>query len=332
MPARRRAPSSPSRRAPVVRGRKDEGDASAPAGGGEGEGAAADPPDPPPKKGAEPSRDKAAVIFLHGLGDSPDGWASLAEALPNLRPSLADLDITYVFPPANTIGITVNGGEKMPGWFDVYDWPIGVDAKDDPKGLALSVKRVEKIATQLKEEEGIDPSRVVLGGFSQGGAVALTASYNRRKRGAVPFAGCVCMSGWLPMKDYLDVSEESAAATPLFWAHGQYDDKILAEQQMYGVNKLENAGVDVTACSYPVGHESSNYEEIDDMAGFIESVLCQPQTEKVKYVAEVGKEVADSDATDDDETNALLYYLCAFGADDESIAVDDSIPSVATIP
>ena len=91
------------------------------------------------------SKDKAAIIFLHGLGDSPDGWSSLTEALPNMRPSLSNLDITYVFPPANTIGITVNGGEKMPGWFDVYDWPIGVDAKDDPKGLAMSVKRVEKV-------------------------------------------------------------------------------------------------------------------------------------------------------------------------------------------
>jgi len=64
-----------------------------------------------------PSKDKAAIIFLHGLGDSPDGWASLAEALPNLRPSLASLDITYVFPPAQMVGITVNGGEKMPGGF-----------------------------------------------------------------------------------------------------------------------------------------------------------------------------------------------------------------------
>lgn len=62
--------------------------------------------------------DKAAVIFLHGLGDSPDGWASLADALPDLRPSLADLNITYVFPPANTVAITVNGGEKMPGVFE----------------------------------------------------------------------------------------------------------------------------------------------------------------------------------------------------------------------
>jgi len=52
---------------------------------------------------------------LHGLGDSPDGWSTIAEALPNLRPSLAKLDITYVFPPAQMVAITVNGGEKMPG-------------------------------------------------------------------------------------------------------------------------------------------------------------------------------------------------------------------------
>jgi hypothetical protein len=58
---------------------------------------------------------KCAIIFLHGLGDSPDGWSTIAEALPNLRPSLAKLDITYVFPPAQMVAITVNGGEKMPG-------------------------------------------------------------------------------------------------------------------------------------------------------------------------------------------------------------------------
>jgi len=213
------------------------------------------------------------------------------------------------------------------GWFDVYDWPIGVDAKDDPKGLAMSVKRVEKIVTQLKDEEGIDPSRVVLGGFSQGGAVAIMAAYNRRKKDAIPFAGCICMSGWLPMKDYLDVSEETAQATPLFWAHGQYDEKILFEQQMYGVNKLEGVGVDVTAISYPVGHESSNFEEIDDMAGFLEAVLCpQPETKKVPKYAQVDIETAGS-VTDDDETDALLYYLCAIGIQEYDASLGLSTPS-----
>ncbi|KAL3776345.1 hypothetical protein ACHAW5_003519 [Stephanodiscus triporus] len=70
---------------------------------------------------------------------------------------------------------------------------------------------------------------------------------------------------------------------------------------MYGVNKLEGVGVHVTAISYSVGHESSNFEEIDDMAGFLEAVLAQVDIETAGSV------------TDDDETNALLYYLCAIG-------------------
>ena len=287
------------------------------------------------KHSSNNNNNKAALIFLHGLGDSPDGWSSLAEALPNLRPSLAALDITYVFPPAQMMGITVNGGEKMPGWFDVYDWPIGVDAKDDPKGLAMSVKRIEKIVTQLHDDEGIPPSRVVLGGFSQGGAVALMAAYNRRKQGAIPFAGCICMSGWLPMKDYLDISQESASATPLFWAHGQYDEKILFEQQMYGVDKLEGYGVDVTAVSYPVGHTSSNFEEIDDMAGFLEAVLClQLDTDKIpKYthadIETIGN-VSPSD-DDDDELNALMYYLCSIGINEYDASLDLLMQSEGTI-
>jgi len=59
---------------------------------------------------------KSAVIFLHGLGDSPAGWSSLEYQLPSLKPSLGQ-DVHYVFPPAPTIGITINGGYEMPGWF-----------------------------------------------------------------------------------------------------------------------------------------------------------------------------------------------------------------------
>ena len=76
--------------------------------------------------------------------------------------------------------MTVSDNKKMSAWFSVFDWPIGVNAKDNPKGLALSVKRIEKIVTQLRDEEGIASLRVVLGGFSQGGAVTLMAAYNRR--------------------------------------------------------------------------------------------------------------------------------------------------------
>mmetsp|Transcript_20337 Transcript_20337/g.47764 ORF Transcript_20337/g.47764 Transcript_20337/m.47764 type:complete len:360 (-) Transcript_20337:2258-3337(-) len=281
--------------------------------------------------GTATNKDKAAIIFLHGLGDTPDGWSKLLpEALPTYRPNLANVDITYVFPPAQNVGITVNGGEQMPAWFDIFDWPLGVDAKDDPKGLAMSVKRIEKIVAELTDEEGIDPSRVVLGGFSQGGAVALMAAYNRRKKDAVPFAACACMSGYLPLKTYLDVSEGAAKDTPLFWAHGEHDDKILFEQFVYGVEKLESAGVSVTACSYPVGHESSNFEEIDDFAAFLEDVLCADEAtadEMSKSAkAEAGGQTAP--LLDDDEKNAVLYYLLAGDADNEAVesSTQESMP------
>jgi hypothetical protein len=91
---------------------------------------------------------------------------------------------------------------------------------------------------------------------------------------------------------------------------------------MVGVHKLEGCGVGVTAYAYPVGHEStSDYEEIGDMAAFIESVLCPQKIDdvddapKYKVVQAEDSEVAD---LNEDETNALLYYLCALGMEDDS--------------
>lgn len=242
---------------------------------------------------------KSAVIFLHGLGDSPAGWSSLEYQLPSLRPSLGK-DVHYVFPPAPTIGITINGGYKMPGkeieyicvlcvgtmmtlfcahfivgykgWFDLFDWPIGIDAKDDPAGKNKSAKQIEDAVEKLEKDMGIPPNRIVVGGFSQGGAVALLTAYHRRKEGKVPFAGCVCLSGWLTMKDELQITDQVVTSTPLFWGHGLGDDKVLHEQQPHGVKILRELGVDVTDAAYPMGH-SSHPEEIEAMAEFLERVL-----------------------------------------------------------
>jgi hypothetical protein len=127
------------------------------------------------------------------------------------------------------------------------------------------------------------------------------------------------------MKDYLNVEEKTAGATPLFWAHGQYDDKILFEQQILGVKKLKSVGVDVTAKAYPVGHESANFEEIEDMAEFIERVLGsgkRSQTVKWANGEEVDNSYNDGDderspsssgEKDDEYWNEVLYYVCALG-------------------
>jgi len=213
---------------------------------------------------------KSAIIFLHGLGDSPAGWSSLEYDLPEIRKSLAE--VHYVFPPAPTIGLSINGGAKMPGWFDLYDWPIDIDATDDRDGKLAAVKQIEDTVVKLEKDDGIPPNRVVIGGFSQGGAVALLAAYHQRKVGKVPFAGCVCLSGWLTLKEDLTISDEVAKATPLFWGHGQFDDKVLFEQQAHGVGKLRELGVDVTDGSYPMGH-SSHPKEMNALAEFLEKVL-----------------------------------------------------------
>ena len=126
------------------------------------------------------------------------------------------------------------------------------------------------------------------------------------------------------------MAEESAAATPLFWARGQYKTKILLEHQLYGVNKLEGVGVNAMACLYPVGHASSNYEEINNITGFLESVLCtQTQTEKVPKSVNIEQEVAGN-TMEEDNINVLLYYLCALGIDKATL-IDGFLPSAATV-
>ncbi|KAL3769977.1 hypothetical protein ACHAW5_004789 [Stephanodiscus triporus] len=124
----------------------------------------------------------------------------------------------------------------MPGWFDLYDWPIGLDAKDDRDGILSVVRQVEETAKRLEREMGIHSPR---------GAVALLAAYHRRGDKA-PFAGCVCLSGWLTLgEDLATVADDAPRSTPLFWGHGRWDDKVLFEQQAHGVGRLREVGVDL---------------------------------------------------------------------------------------
>ncbi len=141
----------------------------------------------------------------------------------------------------------------MTGWFDLNDWPIRTGARDDGDGKIAAVRRIEETVEMIEEEMGIPPSRVVIGGFSQGGAVALLAAYHHRRHGKVPFAGCICLSGWLTSMDDLTTTEVSRK-TPLFWGHGERDDVVPFEQQAHGVMRLRELGLDVTDESYPTGH------------------------------------------------------------------------------
>jgi len=219
----------------------------------------------------------AALIFLHGLGDGPEGWSSLESQLPTIKPSLSKL--TYVFPKAPNIPISVNGGMTMPGFFDLYDWPIGVGIKDDVDGLRKAVRSINEAVQKLEREEAISRDRIVVGGFSQGGAVALLSAYSDLAMNEnESFAGCVNLSGWVTLPNQIKKKN-----TPLFWGHGSYDDKVLFEQQAFGLTKLKDElGVEnVVSKSYNMGH-SSHPQEITDLAVFLDNILFNSDNEVMK--------------------------------------------------
>jgi len=258
------------------------------------------------------SKYRGAVIFLHGLGDSPAGWSHLEQALYKIKPRLApataatttnDGDgggggIRYVFPPAPTDQpLTINGGMQMPGWFDLYDWPIGVGAKDDPTGLRRSVAQVQQEVQKLTQEPyNIPTHKIVIGGFSQGGAVALLSCYHQNGGIAAEggeqephyqqFAGCVGLSAWLTIPEVVvetvtkkeEKTNDTRTSIPLFWGHGTEDDKVLFEQQQFGIDTLSKQfGLPannkmITATQYPMGHQSCQQEMVD-LAEFLDRVL-----------------------------------------------------------
>ena len=156
----------------------------------------------------------------------------------------------------------------MTGWFDLYDWPIAVGSKDDKDGLTRGTEQIQEEVEKLNAK-GIPTSKIVVAGFSQGGAVALLSCYRRQSE---PFAGCAALSAWLTLADDLDVSEK-ARQTPLFWGHGTLDDKVLYEQQSFGVAKLKSHGINsIVDKAYSMGH-SSHPDEMEDLADFLDTTL-----------------------------------------------------------
>lgn len=210
------------------------------------------------------SPEKSAIVFMHGLDDSPSGWQEsidwLASKFPNCQ---------AICPPAPKMAITKNKGEIMNGWCDVYEnWPLTPSSKDDEKGLASSVEAIHAVVNKLISE-GVPSHRIILGGFSQGAAVATLATFNFPST----LGGCLNLSGWLPLRANF-VSEHLAVnkSTPCFWAHGRSDEIIAFENQKVGCEVLTNSGVKVTECQFDFGH-TSNEEEFDYVLSFLRSRL-----------------------------------------------------------
>jgi phospholipase/carboxylesterase len=199
----------------------------------------------------------AAVIWLHGLGADGHDFEPI---VPELRLP-ATMRLRFVFPHAPVRPVTLNMGMPMRAWYDIYQ--LG-GTREDGEGIRASQAQVERLIAR-ERARGVAAQRILLAGFSQGGAIALHTGL----RHSEPLAGILALSTYLPLAGTL-AAERSAAngALPVFMAHGSHDDIIPVERARQSRAHLEALGYPVAWREYPMPHAVCA-PEIADIAGWL---------------------------------------------------------------
>ncbi|PWW78473.1 Phospholipase/carboxylesterase [Tuber magnatum] len=214
------------------------------------------------------TRHTATFIFLHGLGDTGAGWyvSSVSE---NFRLRRKFDECSFIFPHAPMIPVTLNMGMRMPSWFNIVS-TSHIQAAEDEAGMLGSARNIHAII-QEQIDKGISSERIILGGFSQGGAVALLAGLTFKHK----LGGIVGLSTWLPLHQKFEslVSEENKE-TDIFQAHGELDRVV---RYSWGKRTKEflrdKLGHNVKWHSYPRLDHSADPQEISDMETWLHTKL-----------------------------------------------------------
>ncbi|MGB2819151.1 MAG: alpha/beta fold hydrolase [Burkholderiaceae bacterium] len=204
----------------------------------------------------------ATVILLHGLG--ADGY----DFVPVVRELEAHgaPPARYVFPHAPTMPVTINGGYVMRAWYDI----LGTDLvrREDEQGIRASQGMVEALI-EREVGRGVPRSRIVLAGFSQGGAITLQTGLRQPQ----PLAGLIALSCYLPLADRFGAeAAPGSAKVPIFLAHGTQDPVVPLARGSVSRDALTTAGYAIEWHEYPMPH-SVCAEEIRDIAAFMKRVL-----------------------------------------------------------
>ena len=204
----------------------------------------------------------AAVVWLHGLGDSGDGFAPI---VPELRLPKSS-GIRFLFPHAPVRPITINGGMQMRGWYDIKTWDLNDRA--DETGVRESAAAVTALLDKLIEQ-GIPANRILLAGFSQGGVIAL----HLLPRLPYKLAGVMALSTYMAVPGKL--KEEMTGVnknTAVLVNHGTYDEVVPYSAGQAAFNALKFAGFTVNWAEYRMGH-SVCPQQIADISRFIQQQL-----------------------------------------------------------
>lgn len=190
------------------------------------------------------------VIWLHGLGADGNDFVPI---VPHLQ-AAQSRSVRFIFPHAPVRPVTVNGGMAMRAWYDILG--LSIDRDQDAEGIRASVEAVEHLINQ-QIDGGIAAERIVLAGFSQGGAIALRAGLAQ----APALAGIMALSCYLLEADALERwRAPDPSSPPIFMAHGSQDPVVPINLGRSASERLSAAGFEVEWHEYPMPHSVSPEE------------------------------------------------------------------------
>jgi len=220
------------------------------------------------------SKHSATFIFVHGLGDNGYGLKPIADKYRE-DPDFAH--IKWILPHSPSRRVTANMGTMMPSWIDIYSF--GFNTTEDEQGMHESAAIINKFIVD-EIGSGTDPSRIILGGFSQGGTMSLLTGLT----GSNKLAGIATLSGWLPLRSkFKELASQYVSSIPIFWGYGDRDPLVTAEIMEHSTQILADLGMqraksadDVNGLLFNVykgvGHTTCE-EELKDLKEWIKKIL-----------------------------------------------------------
>jgi len=202
-----------------------------------------------------------SVIWLHGLGADGNDFVPIVREL-----ELPPVPIRFVFPHAPMQPVTINNGMVMRAWYDI----LGADLarREDERGVRASQTLVEALIAREKAR-GTPARRIVLAGFSQGGAIALQTGLRHPER----LAGIMALSTYVPVAESLEAEAHAANRdVPIFMAHGLYDPIVPIAAARRSRDLLRSLGYVVEWHEYPMPHSVAP-QELDDIGAWLRRVL-----------------------------------------------------------